>query len=36
MESKDKNKIKEFLGGLTGNVAAGLTVEYLKYKLGIS
>lgn len=36
MESKDKNKITKFLGGLTGNVAAGLTVEYLKYKLGIS
>ncbi|EJE7236753.1 hypothetical protein FC820_10600 [Clostridium sporogenes] len=36
MESKDKDKIKEFLGGLTGNVAAGVMVEYLKFKLGIS
>ncbi|MCW6124223.1 hypothetical protein [Clostridium sporogenes] len=36
MESKDKGKIKEFLGGLTGNVAAGVMVEYLKFKLGIS
>ena len=31
MDSKDKDKIKEFLGGLTGNVAAGLIVEYLKF-----
>ncbi|NFH48845.1 hypothetical protein FC976_16860 [Clostridium sporogenes] len=36
MESKDKSKIKEFLGGLTGNVAVGVMVEYLKFKLGIS
>ncbi|GAA0061721.1 hypothetical protein [Clostridium sp. CTA-1] len=36
MESKDENKIKNFFEALTGNVAAGVMVEYIKFKLGIS
>lgn len=36
MESKDNsNKLTEFLSGLSGNVAAGLIVEYLKMKLSL-
>ncbi|MFU0784512.1 MAG: hypothetical protein ACFWT2_15685 [Thermoanaerobacterium thermosaccharolyticum] len=37
MESKDeRSKLGYFLKGLTGEVAAGLIIGYLQYKLGLS
>lgn len=37
MESKDeRSKLGDFLKGLTGDVAAGLIIGYLQYKLGLS
>lgn len=36
MDSKDSNKVGNFLSGLGGDVAAGLIVAYFQMKFGIS